>query len=128
MLGFTPQDPKSDGSYHKLKVTLRSSRGLQLQARCGYFLHSSDVADKGNEEVKDALFSRDVVGDLPVELLTEVSKKDAGNSERSIVAHVDLKGLHCRKAEGRNNDTVMVPGVFSTGTENMSRARKRPST
>jgi VWFA-related protein len=112
VLGFTPQNLKSDGSFHKLKVTLRSRAGLQVQARRGYFIQRSgiDAVEQGKEEVKDALFSRDEIHDLPVELLTEILKKGDDKSELSIVAHVDLKGLHFRKADGRNNDTIMVAG------------------
>src|SRR6202040_2190135 len=37
VLAFTPQGLKLDGSYHSLKVTLKNSQKLTLQARRGYF-------------------------------------------------------------------------------------------
>ena len=37
VLGFSPQNLKLDGAYHALKVTLKMSHGLDLQARRGYY-------------------------------------------------------------------------------------------
>jgi len=109
VLGFSPPDLKLDGSFHSLKVTLRNGAGLQLQARRGYFV--GHAAAQHEEEVREALFSRDEIHGLPVELLTEISK--TGNPGLSILARIDLKRLHFRKSEGRNNDTLtLMSGVF----------------
>ena len=37
VLGFEPQNLKLDGKYHSLKVTLRSAKGIVLEARRGYY-------------------------------------------------------------------------------------------
>lgn len=37
LLAFSPQSTKSDGRFHKLKVTLKNANGLSVQARTGYF-------------------------------------------------------------------------------------------
>ena len=37
VLGFSPADLKLDGSFHNLKVTLKSPEKLTLQARKGYY-------------------------------------------------------------------------------------------
>lgn len=111
VLGFAPQDFKPDGSFHALKITLRHGAGLQLQTRRGYFAGHS--AQQGEEEVKEALFSRNEIHRLPVELVTEVSRTADSRGDLAILARIDLKGLQFRKSQGRNNDTLtLLTGVF----------------
>jgi VWFA-related protein len=127
VLGFAPQNPAPDGSFHDLKVTLRSQAGLQVQARRGYWASSqaAGVSDAAKEEIEEAVFSRDEVHDLPVELVAGIAKKGDGNSELSIVAHVDLKGLHFQKADGRNNDTLtVIDAVFDWDGKYVTGAQK----
>lgn len=111
VLGFSPQNIRLDGSFHALKVSLRNGAGLQLQARRGYF--EGHAAGQQQEEVKEAFFSRDEIRGLPVELLTEIHNTENHNVDLSILARIDLKGLHYRKNEGRNNDALtLMAGVF----------------
>jgi VWFA-related protein len=115
VLGFAPQNLKLDGSYHALKVTVKSGAGLQVQARRGYFVkrHATDPAEQAKEDVREAFFSRDEVSELPVELHTQFFKTDDFNAKLSLLARIDIKRLHYRKADGRNNDTLtLVGGVF----------------
>jgi hypothetical protein len=111
VLGFSPQNLKLDGSLHALKVTLKNGAGLQLQARRSYFV--GHAVEQRDEEVKEAFFSRDEIRGLPVELFTEILKKDDDNADLSILARVDLKRLHFRKSQGLNNDKLtLMAGVF----------------
>jgi len=120
ILGFSPQSLKMDGSYHTIKVSLtkdaaKSIAGLQLQARRGYFMpsHSKDPAELAKEEVEEAFFSRDVLSDLPVRLNTQFFKTEEYKAKLSILARVDVRRLHFRKADGRNSNTLtVVSGVF----------------
>jgi VWFA-related protein len=115
VLGFSPQNLKFDGSYHAVKVSLRNGAGLQVQARRGYFVrrHAEDPVEQAKEEVREAFFSRDEIRDLPVELHTQFFKTDEFKAKLSILARVDIKHLHYRRADGRNNDTLtVVGGVF----------------
>src|ERR1019366_9085535 len=52
VLGFSPQNLKFDGSYHNLKVTLKSSKDFTLLARRGYFApkHELDAAQEAKRE------------------------------------------------------------------------------
>ncbi len=127
VLGFAPQNLKLDGSYRTLKVTLKNGAGMQIQARRGYFVrkHSDDAAEQAKEEVKEAFFSRDEVRDIPVELHTQFFKTDEYNAKVSIVARVNIKHLHYRKADGRNYDTLtMVGGVFDRNGNYVAGAQK----
>ena len=115
ILGFSPQNMKYDGSFHSLKVTLKNHSGLMLDARRGYSVPNSitDPAEIAKEEIREAIFSRDEIHDLPVELHTEYFKSGPGAAKLSVVAHVDLKPLKFRKEDGRNRDELtVVTGLF----------------
>jgi VWFA-related protein len=115
VLGFAPQNLKLDGSYHKLKVVLKSGAGLEMQARRGYFErnHLEDPAEEAKEELKEAFFSHDEIRELPVELNTQFFKTGDQKARLSIMARIDAKHLRYRKADGRNDNTLtVVAGVF----------------
>jgi VWFA-related protein len=115
VLGFAPAGLKFNGSYHTLKVTLKDGAKLELQARRGYFErhHLQNAEEQAQEELKDAFFSRDEIRNLPVDLHTQFFKTGDYNARLSIMARVDIRRLHYKKADGRNNDTLtVVGGVF----------------
>jgi hypothetical protein len=115
VLGFSPSDLKLDGRYHNLKITIKGIKGMELEARKGYYAptHASELAKQANQEVEDALFSRDEVHDLPVILQTQYFKTDNGDATLSAVAEVDVKKLAFRKEGGRNFDSLtVVMGLF----------------
>ena len=97
-----PQDLKLDGSFHALKVTASSGEKVTLQARRGYWApkHSDDEATVSRQEIEDAVFSRDEVHSLPVDMHTRLTK--AGEQAKlTVLTSVDLKLVHLRKAEDR---------------------------
>jgi VWFA-related protein len=115
VLGFAPQNLKLDGSYHKLKIVLKNGSGLEMQGRRGYFErnHLENPADEAKEELKEAFFSRDEMRELPVELNTQFFRTGDSKARLSILARIDVKHLHFRKADGRNDNTLtVVGGVF----------------
>jgi VWFA-related protein len=115
LLGFSPQNLKIDGRYHTLKVSLTNKEKYNIQARHGYFAPRSisDPAEATKEEMREALFSQEEIRDLPVELQTQFFRKDDTEARLAVLTHLDLKGMHFRKAEGRNNDNLtIVTGIF----------------
>ncbi|MGA3187778.1 MAG: VWA domain-containing protein [Bryobacteraceae bacterium] len=115
VLAFSPQNLKLDGSFHSLKVTLRSTKDVTLTARHGYYAprRSTTPAEDAKEEIRVALFSREEMSDIPVELHTQFFKSTDQNAKLSVLAHVDLKHLHFRKGDGRSRDTLsIVSAVF----------------
>src|SRR5580658_1313951 len=115
VLGFSPQNLKFDGSYHSLKVTAKETKGVSLQARRGYYApkHANDPAEDAKEEIRVALFSRDELSDIPVELHTQFFKSTDANAKLAVLAHVDLKHLHFKKVDGRSRDVLsIVSAVF----------------
>jgi VWFA-related protein len=115
VLGFAPQNLKFDGSYHNLKVVLKTKTANQTEARRGYFerRHLENAAEEAKEELKEVFFSREEMSELPVEMSTRYFKTSQDKAKLSILARIDAKHLHYRKADGRNADQLtVVGGVF----------------
>jgi VWFA-related protein len=115
ILGFSPQNLKLDGKYHALKVKLKEAPKLTLTARRGYFAprHLEDSAEQAKREIGEALFSREELRGLPIELHTQFFKSGDSSARLTVIARVDLRQLKYRKADGRNrNDVTLVAGLF----------------
>ena len=115
VLGFSPDNLKFDGSYHGLKVKLKEPAKFDIEARRGYWAPSRavDPAEAAKEELKETLFSRDEIADIPLDLHAEFFKPSGSKPEISVVARLDAKGLKFRKTDERNNDTLtIVTGLF----------------
>ena len=136
VLGFAPQNLKFDGSFHSLKVTMNSGEKLSLQVRRGYWApkHAEDPLAASRQEIEAAVFSRDEIHDLPVEMHTQVTR-NGDLAKLNVLTSVDLKLIHLRKADDRNrNDLTMVAAVFDTngnliaGKEKILQLRLRDET
>jgi VWFA-related protein len=115
MLGFAPQNMKLDGRFHKLKVSLKDFKNMNLQARRGYYAPRTvaDPKEMERQEIEEALFSREPLRDFPVQLRMQFFKRDDANAKLSATAHIDLKSIRFRKAEGRNLDNLtVIYGLF----------------
>lgn len=137
LLGFSPQNLKLDGSFHSLKVTVREA-GLTATARKGYYAprHLSDPAETAKEEMREAVFSREELKELPIELHTQFFKPSNDTARVTVLTHIDLKQLRFRKDEnGRNrNDLTIVAALFDrngnwvTGSQKLLEMRLKDST
>jgi hypothetical protein len=137
LLGFSPQNLKLDGSFHSLKVSLRSTAGLSANARKGYYAprHLSDRAETAREELREAIFSREELKELPIELHTQFFKPGNDTARVTVMTHIDIKELRFRKAEGRNyNNLTIVAAVFDrngnyvTGNQKLLEMRLKDET
>ncbi len=111
ILGFSPQNLRLDGSFHALKVTLAKSMGhYDLQARKGYYSprRLNDAAETAKQEIEEALFSREELRELPVDLHTQFFKGNNGMASITVMAHLDVKHFRYHKADDRNNNTVTI--------------------
>ena len=114
-LGFSPQNLRFDGSLHALKVALHNHASLDVEARRNYSAPRSisDPAAVAQEEIREAMFSRDELQDFPVELHTEYFKNGSQSARLSLVARIDLRALKFHKEEGRNRDDLTIAaGLF----------------
>jgi VWFA-related protein len=116
VLGFSPGNLKPDGAYHKLKVTLASTTGsLDVQARRGYFApkHVADPAIEAKSQIEDALFSREVIRDIPFDVHTQFFKTADFDAKLTVVSHIDIRHLPFKKVDDRNRDDLtIVVGLF----------------
>ena len=137
VLGFSPQNLKLNGSYHTLKVSLTGKQKYNVQARRGYFAprKARDPVETAKQEIQEAIFSQDEVKDLAVDLQTQFFKPEPAQAKLSVLAHVDLKSLQFRKADGRNRDDLTLAtaifddnGNFVTGGEKIVEMRLLDST
>jgi len=132
ILGFSPQNQKMDGKYHTIKVTLTGKRKYSIQARRGYYAPKkvNDPEEQAKAEMQEAVFSQDEIQDLPLDLQTQYFKSGDADAHLSVVSRIDLKGIHFRKADGRNFDNLTVAtvifdenGNFVTGGEKILEMR-----
>jgi len=115
VLGFAPQDLKLDGKYHSLKVALRNSKGIAIEARRGYYAphYSENSAERAKEEIAEAFFSREEIHDIPVVMQTQFFKSTDEKATISVAAKVDIRQIPFRKEGDRNrNDLTVVSGLF----------------
>ncbi len=127
VLGFSPQNLKLDGTYHALKVSLINSHGLDLQARRGYYApkHLDDPEEDAKQEIQGAMFSKDEIQDIPVELHMQFFKASDVAAKITVLAKVNVRNLHFRKADGRNKDNLtVVAGVFDHNGNFITGAQK----
>lgn len=116
VLGFSPANLKLDGSFHNLKVSLKNPQKYVIQARRGYFApkHATDPAQQAKQEIEDAVFSQEEMHSLPVDLHTQFFKSSEVDAKLTVLAHIDVRRLRLRKAEGRNqNELTVVSALFN---------------
>ena len=115
LLAFSPQNLKMDGSFHSLKVTLKNIKDLNASARTGYYApkHLENAIETAKREIEEALFSREEMSEIPVELHTQFFKSGEDAARVSLVIKVDVKRLKFRKEADRNcNELTVVAGLF----------------
>jgi len=137
LLAFSPQNLKMDGSFHSLKVTLKNIKELNTSARTGYYApkHLENAIETAKREIEEALFSREEMSEIPVELHTQFFKSGEDAARVSLVIKVDVKRLKFRKEADRNcNELTVVAGLFdrngvyATGNQKKIEMRLRDET
>ena len=115
ILGFAPQNLKADGKFHTLEVRLKMHGKYDLQARRGYYAprQAADSAEEAKREIQDELLSTEELHDLPVVLNTQFFKESDDSAKLTVMARVDVRHLHYKRADDRNqNDLTIVTAVF----------------
>jgi VWFA-related protein len=128
VLAFSPQNLKMDGSFHNLKVTLRNVKDVNVSARTGYYAprHTENAIETAKREIEEALFSREEMDDIPVELHTQFFKSGEDAARVSVIVKVDVKHLKFRKEADRNcNELTVVAGLFDRNGVYASGNQKR---
>ncbi len=110
VLGFSPQIQKMDGSFHTIKVKITGKRKYTIQARRGYYAPKNldNLKEQAREEIQEAVFSRDEIQDLPMEIQTQYTKMEPSGVKLQVLSKLQMQGIHFRKAGGRNLDNLTV--------------------
>ncbi len=127
LLAFVPQNLKLDGSFHSLKVTLKSPQKLTLQARRGYYAPKTftNPDEQAKQEIEDEMYSQEELHNLPVNLHTQFFKASDEDAKLVVLAHVDVKRLHFRKVDGRNDNVLTcVSALFNRNGNFIEGAQK----
>jgi VWFA-related protein len=127
-LAFAPTDMKFDGKFHDLKVELAEKHaGFSIQARRGYFAPRSeaeaaasvepgaliDSDAQAKEQIREAVYSRTDVQQLPVTMDVKVFSTKTDDRELVLTGRLDTKLLHLRKDGQRNlNNVTFVSAIF----------------
>ena len=128
VLAFSPQNLKSDGSYHPLTVKLANPKGLSITARRGYYAPNrvTDPQEVAKQEIEDAIFSREELAGIPLDVRTQFFKTSDVDANLAVLARVHVKDLQFKKDAGRNLDNLTVVsaifdrnGQYVTGQEKL---------
>jgi VWFA-related protein len=140
VLAFSPSEIKADGKFHTLKVKLAENhKNVSVQARRGYFAPKNEAAAaaeakrqaafdaeaQGEEQLREAMFSKTVSQQLPVGLGGKLSDMQAGTRELSLVSHLDAKPLHFQQEGGHTLNTVNFVFAIFDDKDNLVAARLR---
>ena len=115
VLGFSPQNLKLDGRLHTLKVSLNIRARYTVQARSAYYAprKPADPAAQATEEIEQAVFSRDELNELPVEVHTQFFKLNDLEARLSVVTRLNVRFVRFRKESGRNlNNLIFITALF----------------
>ena len=110
VLAFSPQELNADGSFHTIKVRLTRKGSFTFQARRGYFAPRNAVDDKQQieDDLRDAIYSRDEVQEIPITTRTQFFKSDGPLAKLAVMTHVGLHSVRFQKEAGLNVDDVTV--------------------
>jgi len=137
LLAFSPQNLKFDGRFHNLKVTVKGPQKLSIQARKGYYApkQAADASQQAKQQIQDQVFSQDEVHDIPVQMHTQFFKTSDDDAKLSVLVRLDVRHLHYRKSDGRNNNSLTVVsavfdrnGNFVTGMQKVLQMRWKDET
>lgn len=103
VLSFSPADVKLDGRFHTLKVTVQGRRGLEVQARRGYFANAANAATgSAKGEFEGLVFSQEERQELPATVTAR-----AGGSAVTVKIHVDIQALQFHNEADRSMATLI---------------------
>jgi VWFA-related protein len=110
LLGYAPQNLKTDGHYHSLKVSLNTKAKFTIEARHGFYAPRSNEtpAEAVKREIEDAVFSQDEQHGLAVTFETRYSKTDSADEILDVTAVIDVAHLPLTKVGGMNQDGMTV--------------------
>lgn len=140
ILAFAPTSMKSDGKFHRLKITLADKqKGFSIQARRGYFAPKSGASRvmeakdaqipnpdaPVQEQIREAILSKTDVTQIPIDLTVKLPEGQGATHDVVLSGHLDAKSLHFHKDGEHNLNTVMFFFAVFDQKENLLDAQLR---
>jgi VWFA-related protein len=125
-IGISPDNLKSDGEYHSLKVKLTKRTNLSVSARPGYFAPTKGKSAPAEKyaRLNHAVLSQDNAADIPSEVTAVQGTLGSGETAIKVTVHVDVRGIPFKKQNGRHEERLIfitalfdMHGKFLTGAE-----------
>ena len=119
VLGYSPENLKSDGNYHHLKVKLVEGAHRSVDARPGYYAPGGDPskADNKADKLNRSVTSTDDLAELPIVLTANASEPGS----LKVVVHVDAASLPYKSIGGRHTERlVFVTALFDQSNRFLS--------
>jgi VWFA-related protein len=119
LLGFTPENEKRNGHFHKLKVEVTAPGKFGVQARPGYFAPQKET-EEASEATPEEKIDAEVRGtnersDFPVRIDGQLRAGANGIQELHVGTHVDVKKLPFGREQNRHVETLtFVAALFDT--------------
>ena len=114
-LGFIPQEVKTDGAYHPLKVRLANRNNCTVEFRPGYFSPSADSRTVASrvDALKSEVLGSAASSDLTVRVEAKKMKLITGEPGLSVSIHVDVRSLPFKKRDGRHTERlIFITALF----------------
>ncbi len=115
LIAFAPSGLKNDGKFHTLKVKVTGKQHYDVQARRGFFAPKQDQTPDqlAKQDIEDAVFSQEEQATFPLQLHLQYFMTGTGNAKISVLAHVDVNGVHFDEHDGRHwDDLTVVAALF----------------
>lgn len=126
VMGISPENLKSDGEYHTLKVKLTNRANLSVSARPGYFAPTKGKSAPAEKYAKlnRAVLAQDSTVEIPAEVTAVQGTLGSGETAIKVTVHVDVRGIPFKKQNGRHEERLIfitalfdLQGKFLTGAE-----------
>jgi VWFA-related protein len=114
-LGFIPEDLKSDGAYHSLKVKVANNKGYSIEARPGYFAPSKSSLAPGERFAKlnEEVMTSDELKGIQAGVDTKSVALATGEPALKVAIHVDTRGLPFKKENDRHVERlIFITALF----------------
>ena len=127
VLGFSPDDSKTNGAKHSLKVKIPSQQHVNISARPSYMVPTKQEAAPSLkfQKLNMDVMGSDAVSEIAADLSTESIRLATGEAALEVIAHVDGRSLKFKKLEdNRHAERVIfitalfdMQGHYLAGTE-----------
>jgi VWFA-related protein len=128
LLAYEPTNPRHDGGFRKIEVSLPGRRDVKLRTRKGYFApddrkpapaprapEAPDAAREAGErresEIRRALASLVPLAAIPVRLSADFVSAGRAGGQVVVSGHVDVSAVPFERVEGRRVATVEAVAV-----------------